>query len=272
MAENTKPMESEQTQQTKEKAKSTPLSILYDFLDMVESVLISCFVVMLLFGFVLRPVKVDGSSMVPTLYNMDQLLMISLFYQPAYGDIVVINGDYATLFSDAEQTVPYETQGTDINLVKRVIATGGQTIDIDFDTGNITIDGDYATLFSDAEQTVPYETQGTDINLVKRVIATGGQTIDIDFDTGNITIDGELLDQSFITLKPTRNEGAFTYPMTVPEGYCFVMGDNRNGSMDSRHPSVGLISEDQVLGHVVLRYGRDDEHCRQWTDRFAVYN
>ncbi len=223
MAENTKPMESEQTQQTKEKAKSTPLSILYDFLDMVESVLISCFVVMLLFGFVLRPVKVDGSSMVPTLYNMDQLLMISLFYQPAYGDIVVINGDYATLFSDAEQTVPYETQGTDINLVKRVIATGGQTIDIDFDTGNITIDG-------------------------------------------------ELLDQSFITLKPTRNEGAFTYPMTVPEGYCFVMGDNRNGSMDSRHPSVGLISEDQVLGHVVLRYGRDDEHCRQWTDRFAVYN
>lgn len=216
-------MESEQTQQTKEKAKSTPLSILYDFLDMVESVLISCFVVMLLFGFVLRPVKVDGSSMVPTLYNMDQLLMISLFYQPAYGDIVVINGDYATLFSDAEQTVPYETQGTDINLVKRVIATGGQTIDIDFDTGNITIDG-------------------------------------------------ELLDQSFITLKPTRNEGAFTYPMTVPEGYCFVMGDNRNGSMDSRHPSVGLISEDQVLGHVVLRYGRDDEHCRQWTDRFAVYN
>lgn len=223
MAENTKPMESEQAQQTKEKAKSTPLSILYDFLDMVESVLISCFVVMLLFGFVLRPVKVDGSSMVPTLYNMDQLLMISLFYQPAYGDIVVINGDYATLFSDAEQTVPYETQGTDINLVKRVIATGGQTIDIDFDTGNITIDG-------------------------------------------------ELLDQSFITLKPTRNEGAFTYPMTVPEGYCFVMGDNRNGSMDSRHPSVGLISEDQVLGHVVLRYGRDDEHCRQWTDRFAVYN
>ncbi|MDD5947852.1 MAG: signal peptidase I [Oscillospiraceae bacterium] len=223
MAENTKPMEPEQTQQTKEKAKSTPLSILYDFLDMVESVLISCFVVMLLFGFVLRPVKVDGSSMVPTLYNMDQLLMVSLFYQPAYGDIVVVNGDYATLFSDAQQTVPYETQGTDINLVKRVIATGGQTIDIDFDTGNITIDG-------------------------------------------------ELLDQSFIKLSATRNEGAFTYPMTVPEGYCFVMGDNRNGSMDSRHPSVGLISEDQVLGHVVLRYGREDEHCRQWTDRFAVYN
>lgn len=223
MAENTKPMEPEQTQQTKEKAKSTPLSILYDFLDMVESVLISCFVVMLLFGFVLRPVKVDGSSMVPTLYNMDQLLMVSLFYQPAYGDIVVVNGDYATLFSDAQQTVPYETQGTDINLVKRVIATGGQTIDIDFDTGNITIDG-------------------------------------------------ELLDQSFIKLSATHNEGAFTYPMTVPEGYCFVMGDNRNGSMDSRHPSVGLISEDQVLGHVVLRYGREDEHCRQWTDRFAVYN
>lgn len=223
MAENTEPKQSAQEQQTKEKSKATPLSILKDLLDMVESVLISGFIVMLLFGFVLRPVKVDGSSMVPTLYNMDQLLMVSLFYQPSYGDIVVINGDYATLFSDQAQTVTYEAQGTDINLIKRVIATEGQTIDIDFETGNITIDG-------------------------------------------------ELLDQSFITLKPTRNDGAFTYPMTVPEGYCFVMGDNRNGSMDSRHPSVGLISEDQVLGHVVLRYGREDEHCRQWTDRFAIYN
>lgn len=223
MAENTEPMESAQEPQKKEKPKHTLLSVFKDVLDIVESVLVSGFVVILLFGFVLRPVKVDGSSMVPTLYNEDQLLMVSLFYQPAYGDIVVINGDYATLFSDAAQTVTYESQGTDINLIKRVIATEGQTIDIDFETGNVTIDG-------------------------------------------------ELLDQSFITLKPIRNDGAFTYPMTVPEGYCFVMGDNRNGSMDSRNPSVGLISNDQVLGHVVLRYGREDEHCQQWTDRFAIYN
>ncbi len=220
MAENTELKQSEQAQ---EKEKITPLSILKDFLDVIECVLISGFIVMLLFGFVLRPVKVDGSSMVPTLYNKDQLLMLSLLYQPAGGDIVVAYGDCATLFSDAAQT---------------------QT----------------------------YQAEGTEINLIKRVIATEGQTIDIDFTTGNITIDGKLLDQSYITLKATRNDGAFTYPMTIPEGYCFVMGDNRNGSMDSRHPSVGLISEDQILGHVVLRYNRDDEHCETWTDRFALLN
>ncbi len=223
MAENTQPVQSAQEQRKKEKPKPTLLSIFKDFLDMVESVLISGFIVMLLFGFVLRPVKVDGSSMIPTLYHMDQLLMVSIFYQPAYGDIVVVNGDYATLFSDEAQTVTCETEGTDINLIKRVIATEGQTVDIDFATGNITVDG-------------------------------------------------KLLDQSYITLKPIRNDGAFTYPMTVPEGYCFVMGDNRNGSMDSRHPSVGLIAEELVLGHVVLRYGREDEHCREWQDRFAIYN
>ncbi len=225
MAENTEPKEAQgaQSKEKKEKPKPTPLSIFKDFLDMVESVLISGFIVLLLFGFVLRPVKVDGSSMIPTLYDKDQLLMISLFYQPAYGDIIVVDGDYATLFADEAQTVTYEAEGTDINLIKRVIATEGQTINIDFNTGNISIDG-------------------------------------------------KMLDQSFITLKPTRNDGAFTFPMTVPEGYCFVMGDNRNGSMDSRHPSVGLIAEEQVMGHVVLRYGREDEFCKEWKDRFAIYH
>ncbi|MBE6846571.1 MAG: signal peptidase I [Oscillospiraceae bacterium] len=210
-------------EQVQEQKKHSPLSLLKDLLDIVESVFISVFIVMLLFGFVFRPVTVDGTSMLPTLCDLDNLLMVSLFYEPEQGDIVIIDGDYATLFADNTQTA-----------VK--------------------------------------ETAGSDMLLIKRVIATEGQTLDINFTTGQVTVDGVALDEPYIAAKTTRNDGAFTYPMTVPEGYCFVMGDNRNGSMDSRNPSVGLISEEQVMGRAVVRYDREDELCTQWLDRFAILN
>ena len=101
---------------------------------------------------------------------------------------------------------------------------------------------------------VPYfESEGP---IVKRVIATGGQTVDIDFDSGEVYVDGERLDEPY-TFEPTYESYAaygmsLDYPVTVPEGSIFVMGDNRNHSADSRFAPVGCMDESCVLGKVLL--------------------
>ena len=97
-------------------------------------------------------------------------------------------------------------------------------------------------------------TATTEKRLIKRVIAVGGETLDIDFTTGTVTIDGEVLEESYINNLTVNDEGAFTYPLTIPEGYYFVMGDNRQHSSDSRHPMVGLVSEEQIMGKAVFRF------------------
>lgn len=97
-------------------------------------------------------------------------------------------------------------------------------------------------------------TATTEKRLIKRVIAVGGETLDIDFTTGIVTIDGEVLEEPYINNLTVNDEGAFTFPLTIPEGYYFVMGDNRQHSSDSRHPMVGLVSEEQIMGKAVFRF------------------
>lgn len=89
--------------------------------------------------------------------------------------------------------------------------------------------------------------------IVKRVIALEGQTVDIDFDTGTVTVDGVELEEDYVKEITTRNDGNFEYPVTVPEGCIFVLGDNRNHSTDSRSSMVGFLDENAVLGKVILR-------------------
>ncbi len=95
---------------------------LYDWIQCIVGALVAG---ILIFMFGIRVVNVKGSSMRPTLHDADMILTTNLFYTPKAGDVVVLQTD---------------TYGPD-PLVKRVIATGGQTVDIDFETGVVYVDG-----------------------------------------------------------------------------------------------------------------------------------
>ncbi len=89
--------------------------------------------------------------------------------------------------------------------------------------------------------------------IVKRVIASEGQTVDIDFSTGVVKVDGVVLDEPYLGTPTLLDEKGHKYPVTVPEGHYFVMGDNRMNSRDSRDAAVGFVDRNDILGKVVLR-------------------
>lgn len=91
--------------------------------------------------------------------------------------------------------------------------------------------------------------------LIKRVIAKGGQTVDIDTVKGIVRVDGEVLDEPYLDVKTRTLGDGFTYPVTVPEGKLFVMGDNRNESADSRYRGIGFIDERYIVGEAIYRIG-----------------
>ena len=143
----------------------------------------------LVFTLVLRIIRVDGPSMRETLQDGDVLLAVSrhLAGELQAGDIVIVQKEY---FED------------------------GQPI-------------------------------------IKRVIATEGQTVDIDFDAGVVYVDGEALEEPY-TREPTWLDEGLEFPITVPEGGIFILGDNRNDSMDSRYPDLGPVDVRDVVGKAVL--------------------
>lgn len=156
--------------------------------DLVSIVMSAFIIIAVVFTFMFRLVGVDGMSMTDTLQHGDWLLTVN---KESYerGDIVVIT----------------EPNYFDEPLIKRVIAKGGETVDIDFTTSTVYVDG--------------------------------------------VALEEPYTREDYILPKLDDIE----FPYTVPEGHIFCMGDNRNGSTDSRSNLIGSLDERYVLGKAVVR-------------------
>ena len=98
---------------------------------------------------------------------------------------------------------------------------------------------------------MPYE-GGYGKALVKRIIGLPGDNIDINFQNGDVYVNGEVIEEPYINDR-TYASSDVIFPLTVPEGSVFVMGDNRNRSLDSRDTRVGFVNENAIMGKVVER-------------------
>lgn len=197
-------MNIEPTPIAEQQEKSGTVSFLFDILEMFAW---SLFVVFILFTFCIRLCRVDGSSMENTLFEGENLLVYSLNYSPAQDDIIVFH--LTNPEADLEKT-----------LVKRVIATGGQSVTMNYATGEIHVDG---VLYEDTHA------------VLKNYF-------------GEIT---GVYDRNF----PGHHYDHATRMMsfTVPEHSLFVLGDNRNDSKDSRSSDIMFVDESCVLGKVFFR-------------------
>lgn len=88
---------------------------------------------------------------------------------------------------------------------------------------------------------------GESTALIARVIAVGGQSISIEEDKNRVLVDGKIIDEPYV--KGETSTGIeWDVPSTIPDGYVFVMGDNREASVDSRYQTVGLVHESDIIG------------------------
>jgi signal peptidase I len=106
-----------------------------------------------------------------------------------------------------------------------------------------------------------------------KVVALEGQTIEINFETGDVIVDGVVLDEPYIN-ELTTSRLSFSGRETVPAGHVFVMGDNRNGSSDSRDSRIGMVDTRYILGKVLflLIPGESESSPRDWRRIGAVYS
>ncbi len=91
--------------------------------------------------------------------------------------------------------------------------------------------------------------------IIKRIIAEEGDVVHIDFENWTVTVNGEMLTELYIRYEAgdMDREDMRSNTFVVPEGCYFVMGDNRNGSTDSRSDHVGYVKESEIMGKAIFR-------------------
>ena len=98
--------------------------------------------------------------------------------------------------------------------------------------------------------TQPWE---RNVPIIKRIIGLEGDMIYIDFQSGDVFVNKQKLSEKYINEK-THLKYDVKFPVIVPEGCVFVMGDNRNDSLDSRSSEIGFINKNYILGKTVIRF------------------
>ena len=184
--------------------KKEDSGFLFDALEMFVWALA---ILLVIFTFAFRLCRVEGASMENTLYEGENLILYSLAYKPQQDDMIVFH------LTDAEPNL-------EKMLVKRVIATGGQTVEIDFQNKTIIVDG---VLYADEHATFK---NYADVMIDRYLSNRPNWEYDIKNDKMTVT---------------------------VPEGHLFVLGDNRNFSRDSRDSDIMFVDERCVLGKVIVR-------------------
>lgn len=195
--------------------KDRKLNISRNLYELVEMFAIAMSIVLILMTVFIRHSPVSGHSMYPTLLG-SAVSHGDIYAAPdGKSDILLVatlpggvkNNDIVVTQSDRDMQNPY---------VKRVIATGSQTLSIDFEKWEVRVNGELL-----------------DESYVNRE-------------------SGFMNEESFyIAMQKcdVDENGAYI----IPEGYVFCMGDNRNHSSDSREASIGLIDERYILGKVIFR-------------------
>ncbi len=189
-----------------------------DVFDWVQTFCQALFAVIIIFTFFFKFVTVDGHSMDNTLSHGDRLVITNINYTPERGDIVVVHDLETEIvgFNSATGELKSE-QAFRGPIIKRVIATAGEKVVVDYDNWTITVtdkEGNVTVLDE------PYvEKTGNPLHRPSSMIYPG-------------------------SVKHLEEH-------TVAEGCVFVCGDNRANSLDSRY--VGDIDERKILGKVLFR-------------------